>query len=200
MAPTPRLWLCTWSPGAMGAVAKPMTWPYLCTASPLATARSATLCPDGTRRETRTSPCDVRTRMPGGSGMRATATSSLGCRCTATSARSAMRVVAVGVTFTRPDVVIVSFPPPKQGPGLALQSHVLVESIGGHSSGQAVQLDDLPRTVVPSAPRPVVTPCTHLDGDAVVIDQDVLAQARAGAILVELLPPIIVFGGWRRPL
>src|SRR5205823_14089917 len=94
-------------PGAMGAVAKPMTWPYLCTASPLATARSATLCPDGTSRATRISPYGECKRRPGGSGTRATATSSSGCRCTATSARSAVRVVVVGVTFTRPDVVDV---------------------------------------------------------------------------------------------
>src|SRR3569833_3104751 len=59
----PRLWVCTWSPAEIGAVATPITWPYFRSGAPSARARTATLCPRGTPSRSR----------------RATATSSSGC-------------------------------------------------------------------------------------------------------------------------
>src|SRR5579864_4077431 len=80
-----RLCVCTCSPGAIADVAKPMTCPYLCTASPAAIGAVATLWPAGT--------CpDVRTCSPGSSveGSRST-------RATTTLSAALRRIVSGGI-------------------------------------------------------------------------------------------------------
>ena len=76
----PRLWTWTWSPGAMAAVAYPMTWPYLRTVSPAAIARSATLWPDGTSKTVTTLMAPTVSGVAAGVSDPTTATSSLGWR------------------------------------------------------------------------------------------------------------------------
>src|SRR6185503_16119571 len=67
------------SPGAIGAVAKPITWPYLRTGSPAARARVAILCPAGTFAASTTGPASVSTVVPAASRSLAITTSSSGC-------------------------------------------------------------------------------------------------------------------------
>ncbi len=83
----PTLWLCTWSPGAMSTVARPIDCPYLCTGAPAATGRTASLWLRGTSPASTTSPVAVRTRVPAASSRVVTATSSSGRSSSATSSR-----------------------------------------------------------------------------------------------------------------
>src|SRR3954470_6179245 len=88
-ARNPRLWVWTWSPGSMGAVAKPMIWLYLRTASPAATGATATLCPRGTFARTTSAPAEspsCRSRV-------ATRTLSSGCSCTPRRSRGGATLI-----------------------------------------------------------------------------------------------------------
>src|SRR5215211_1213567 len=72
-----RLWVWTCSPARTGAVATPITWPYLRTRSPRARSRSATLWPRGTGTSVTTRPPPVTpTDRCAGSASCAMATSS----------------------------------------------------------------------------------------------------------------------------
>src|SRR5690606_6602206 len=72
------LWACTCSPAAMSALARPIAWPYLTTASPAAIGASATLWPSGTGVRTAITLPSASTRSPAPSSSSALATLSRG--------------------------------------------------------------------------------------------------------------------------
>src|SRR5664279_1675565 len=99
----PRLWVCTCAPTAMSTVARPMDWPYLCTAEPAGRSRTASLWPRGTSSPSTTSrAADISSRVPARSSHVATATSSSGRKRSAHSPRGIASGPSPAVTAGSP--------------------------------------------------------------------------------------------------